>query len=87
VSIGDRSASNDLQMASGFRIRLIDMAGGVIGIVSWASETVTEGDTVELPDGRPVEVLEVYDDEYGQEGGVQATVVVDDGSVPPEWTS
>ena len=58
------------------------MAGGVIGIVSWASETVTEGDTVELPDGRPVEVLEVYDDEYGQEGGVQATVVVDDGSVP-----
>jgi hypothetical protein len=74
-------------MASGFRIRLIDMAGGVIGIVSWASETVTEGDTVELPDGRPVEVLEVYDDEYGQEGGVQATVVVDDGSVPPEWTS
>jgi len=55
--------------------------------VSWASETVTEGDTVELPDGRPVEVLEVYDDEHGQEGGVQATVVVDDGSVPPEWTS
>jgi hypothetical protein len=27
---------------------------------------------------RPVEVIEVYDDEYGQEGGVQATVVVDD---------
>jgi len=67
-----------LQMVSGFRLRLIDAAGGVIGIVSWASETVTEGDTVLLPDGRPVEVIEVYDDEYGQEGGVQATVVVDD---------
>jgi hypothetical protein len=67
-----------LQMVSGFRLRLIDTAGGVIGIVSWDSETVSEGDTVLLPDGRPVEVIEVYDDEYGQEGGVQATVVVDD---------
>jgi hypothetical protein len=66
------------KMASRFRLRLIDTAGGVIGIVSWDSETVSEGDTVLLPDGRPVEVIEVYDDEYGQEGGVQATVVVDD---------
>lgn len=66
-------------MVSGFRLRLIDTAGSVIGIVSWDSETVREGDTVRLPDGRAVEVLEVYDDEFGQEGGVQATVVVDDG--------
>ena len=66
------------QMASGFRVRLIDTAGSVIGIVSWGSETISEGDTVGLPDGRPVEVIEVYDDEFGQEGGVQATVVVDD---------
>jgi hypothetical protein len=65
-------------MASGFRIRLIDMAGSAIGIVSWRSETITEGDVVQLADGRPVEVIEVYDDEFGQEGGVQATVVVDD---------
>jgi hypothetical protein len=65
-------------MVSGFRSRLIDTAGGVIGIVSWHSETVSEGDTVLLPDGRQVEVIEVYDDEYGQEGGIQATVVVDD---------
>jgi len=65
-------------MESGFRVRLIDMAGGVIGIVGWASATITEGDVVRLPDGRPVEVLEVYDDEFGREGGVQATVVVDD---------
>ena len=66
------------RVVSGFRLRLIDTAGSVIGIVSWGSETVTEGDTVLLPDGRPVEVIEVYDDEFGQEGGVQATVVVDD---------
>ncbi len=66
------------QMVSGFRLRLIDTAGSVIGIVSWDSETVSEGDTVRLPDGRAVEVIEVYDDEFGQEGGVQATVVVDD---------
>jgi hypothetical protein len=65
-------------MVNGFRLRLIDTAGGVIGIVSWDSETVSEGDTVRLPDGRAVDVLEVYDDEFGQEGGVQATVVVDD---------
>jgi hypothetical protein len=67
-----------LQMASEFRLRLIDTAGGVIGIVSWDSETVSEGDTVLLLDGRSVEVIEVYDDQSGQEGGVQATVVVDD---------
>jgi hypothetical protein len=65
-------------MTSGFRVRLIDTAGGVIGIVGWASATITEGELVHLPDGRPVEVLEVYDDEFGREGGVQATVVVDD---------
>ncbi len=65
-------------MVSGFRVRLIDLAGSVIGIVSWGSETITEGDTVRLPDGRAAEVIEVYDDEFGREGGVQATVVVDD---------
>ena len=65
-------------MEIGFRVRLIDTAGGVIGIVGWASATIAEGDVVRLPDGRPVEVLEVYDDEFGREGGVQATVVVDD---------
>jgi hypothetical protein len=65
-------------MDSGFRVRLIDTAGGVIGIVGWASATIAEGDVVRSPDGRPVEVLEVYDDEFGREGGVQATVVVDD---------
>jgi hypothetical protein len=38
---------------------------------------VSEGETVYLPDGRGVPVLEVYDDEHGQEGGVHATLAVD----------
>ena len=39
---------------------------------------ITVGDTVQLPDGRSAEVLDVYDDDYGRDGGVQATLVVDD---------
>jgi hypothetical protein len=69
------------------RYRLIDMAGGEIGVVD-GPDGVTEGESVNLPDGRPVEVVEIYDDEeHGQEGGVAATLVVDDGSVPEEFTT
>jgi hypothetical protein len=56
-------------MVGEFRVRLIDTAGGVIGIVAWGSETISEGDSVQLPDGRDVEVLEVYDDEFGPRRG------------------
>jgi hypothetical protein len=65
-------------VADGLRLRLIDTAGSELGIVEWAAETVSEGDPVRLPDGREVQVLEFYDDEFGREGGVLATVVVDD---------
>jgi hypothetical protein len=69
------------------RYRLIDMAGGEIGVVD-GPDGVTEGESVNLPDGRPVEVVEIYDDEeHGREGGVAATLVVDDGSVPEEFTT
>ena len=68
-------------MGERFRYRLIDMAGGEIGIIEWDAEKVTEGDHVRMPDGRDVEVVDVYDDEYGQEGGVQATLAVDDESL------
>ena len=61
----------------GHRFRLIDTAGSELGIVSYASPTVTEGETVDLPDGTSAEVLEVYDDEHGREGDVEATLVVD----------
>jgi hypothetical protein len=65
-------------MPIGFRYRLIDTAGGEIGIVTYNTPRMALGDTVYLPDGRPAEVVEVYDDEqHGQEGGVQATLVVD----------
>ena len=56
------------------------MAGSELGIIASAVAEVAEGDTVQMPDGRPVEVVEVYDDEFGQEGGVAATLVVDDGT-------
>lgn len=57
------------------------MAGSELGIIESSAETITEGDSVPLPDGgRPVPVVEVYDDEYGREGGVQATLVVVDES-------
>lgn len=62
-----------------FRFRLIDTAGSEIGIVSYAVPSANLGEMVHLPDGRAAEVLDVYDDEHGQEGDVQATLVVDDG--------
>jgi hypothetical protein len=37
------------------------------------------GDSIAMPDGRVVDVVEVYDD--GREGGVEAALVVDDGTV------
>jgi hypothetical protein len=56
---------------------LIDTAGSVFEIVEDSRTTIEEGSTVLLPSGEPIEVLEVYDDEYGREGGVVATLVVD----------
>lgn len=63
------------------RFRLIDMAGGEIGIVEDERDAVRDGESISMPDGRPVDVVEVYDDEYGREGEVAATLVVDDGTV------
>jgi hypothetical protein len=59
------------------RYRLIDTAGSEIAIVADARETLAEDDDIDLPDGSPATVLEVYDEEDGREGGVRATVVVD----------
>ncbi len=69
----------DQQAVAGFRFRLIDTAGSELAIVSYAVPNLREGDTVHLPDGHAVHVLEVYDDEVGHEGDVHATLVVDDG--------
>jgi hypothetical protein len=65
-------------MGDRFRFRLIDTAGSELGIVSLPAEQVREGESVRLPDGRETEVIEVYDDEFGRDGDVQATLVVDD---------
>lgn len=59
------------------RYRLIDTAGSELGIVELDHE-IGEGDTVDAPGGVPMVVVEVYDDEDGREGGVEATIVVDD---------
>jgi hypothetical protein len=39
--------------------------------------SITEGDSVTLSDGTAADVVEVYDDEHGQDGGVVATLVLD----------
>jgi hypothetical protein len=63
-----------------FRFRLIDTAGSELGIIASPVAVVAEGDTVQTPEGSPVQVVEVYDDEFGREGGVVATLVVNDGT-------
>jgi hypothetical protein len=60
--------------------RLIDMAGSEIGIIEDERERIELDDEVTLPDGGTGTVADVYDDEFGQEGGVAATLAVDDGS-------
>jgi hypothetical protein len=58
--------------------RLIDVAGSEIGIVTDERATIVLGDRVTLPDGTSAPVVDVYDDEFGKEGGVEATLAVDD---------
>ena len=61
-----------------FTYRLIDTAGSEIEIVSDLRSSIGEGESVVLADGTAAEVIEVYDDEHGRDGGVVATLVVDD---------
>ena len=67
------------------RYRLIDMAGGEIGIINDDRASIAESDLVTMPDGVQLPVVEIYDDEDGREGDVVATLVVDDGSVDAAW--
>jgi hypothetical protein len=60
-----------------FRYRLIDTSGSEIGLSTF-DHAVGEGDQVRLPDGSEATIVEVYDDEAGREGGVLATVVVEE---------
>ena len=57
---------------------MIDTAGGVINIIDDKRELIVKGDLVLFPDGLSGTVVEVYDDEDGKEGDVQATLVVEE---------
>ena len=60
-----------------FRFRLIDIAGSELGIVTHPAPTIGLGETVSLPEGGTGTVVDVYDDEHGREGGVEATLAVE----------
>ena len=47
-------------------------------IATFGRNDVGEGDRVPLPGGAEGTVVEVYDDENGQEGGVVATLVIEE---------
>lgn len=78
------------------RFRLIDMASGEMKIVTDRRNSIGEGDTVALPDGRRVVVVEVYDDEkHGRERDddeflrlrhsvvqLDAVAILGDGEIP-----
>lgn len=61
-----------------FRYRLIDTAGGEIGIINDPRPMIQLGERMQLPDGSTGTVVDIYDDEYGKEGGVQATLAVEE---------
>lgn len=61
-----------------FRYRLIDTAGGEIGIINDPRPLIDPGDRVRLPNGLEGTVVDVYDDEDGKEGDVQATLAVEE---------
>jgi hypothetical protein len=61
-----------------FQYRLIDTAGSEIGIIRDPRPTIQEGEQVQLPDGSYGTVVDIYDDEYGKEGGVEATLAVEE---------
>jgi hypothetical protein len=61
-----------------YRYRLIDTAGGEIGIIDDPRGAIEVGESVPLPGGETGTVVEVYDDEVGKEGDVQATLAVEE---------
>jgi len=61
-----------------FRYRLIDTAGGEIGIIEDLRPLIQVGERVQLPGGATGTVVDIYDDEVGKEGDVQATLAVEE---------
>ncbi len=61
-----------------FQYRLIDTAGGEIGIINDSRPLIQLGERVTLPNGSTGTIVDIYDDEDGKEGGVQATLAVEE---------
>ena len=59
------------------RDRVIDSAGSELASVD-VDEPIGEGGSISLAGIGRLPIIEVYDDEDGREGGVHATVVVDE---------
>ena len=57
--------------------RIVDTAGSMLGIVD-IEAPVEEGLTIHAGELGEFLVVEVYDDDEGTEGGVAATLVVDE---------
>ena len=70
--------TNAVAYMSPVRYRLIDTAGGEIGFINDSRPVIHLGDRVKLPDGTPGTVVDVYDDEDGKEGNVQANLAVEE---------
>lgn len=60
------------------RYRLVGTSGSEIALIWDERPEISEDASVTLPDGTSAIVLEIYDDEHGTEGGVVATLVVED---------
>jgi hypothetical protein len=60
------------------RFRVLDTAGSELGIVEDDRSEIVEGNIVQTPDGDTATVLDVYDDEFGREDDVVATLIVDE---------
>jgi len=61
-----------------FQYRLIDTAGGEIGIINDSPPVIQLGDRVKLRDGTSGVVVDIHDDEHGKEGNVQATLAAEE---------
>ena len=60
------------------RYRLVGTSGSEIALILDDRPEIAEDESVTLPDGTTAIVLEIYDDEHGTEGGVVATLVIED---------
>ena len=62
---------------SGFRYRLLDLAGEDLGIASYAVADMKPGNTVHLDDGRGVTVVEVREPDEAEADFLRAVLVLD----------